>query len=242
MFRFLEIQSLMTRVLFPRSVRAAVLAITALATLATWGSTAAVAPPDTTAPADTTPSDTVPSDTVPADDPADTEPANQESASAGAPAERLRTLPPDNFPMETSPRCDILNNFGDARSGGRSHQAVDILATLGQEVYAMADGTLTVQVFAGSSQSGASLSGNLWQLTSTTGGTYYVYAHLSAFAPGLSKGSKVVKGQLLGYVGDTGNPGAGNYHLHFEIHPNGGAAVDPLPLLQPVPAACKVYG
>ena len=94
----------------------------------------------------------------------------------------------------------------------------------------------------GSNQSGASLSGNLWQLTATTGGTYYVYAHLSGFAPGLTKGSKVVKGQLLGYVGDTGNPGAGNYHLHFEIHPNGGAAVDPLPLLQPVPAACKVYG
>lgn len=235
MFRFLEIQSLMTRVLFPRSVRATVLAITALATLATWGSTAAVAPPDTTTPSTDT---TMPVDTVPVNQ----TPANQESASADAPAERLRRLAPDNFPMQTTPRCEILDNFGDARSGGRSHQAIDILATLGQEVYAMADGTLTVQVVDGSSQSGASLSGNLWQLTATTGGTYYVYAHLSAFAPGLSKGSKVVKGQLLGYVGDTGNPGPGNYHLHFEIHPNGGAAVDPLPLLQPVPAACKVYG
>ena len=103
------------------------------------------------------------------------------------------------------------------------------------------DGTLTLQVVAGSNQSGASLSGNLWQLTAATGGTYYIYAHLSAFADGLSKGSKVTKGQLIGYVGDTVNPGAGNYHLHFESQPGGGAAVDPRTLLRPVPVECKVY-
>jgi murein DD-endopeptidase MepM/ murein hydrolase activator NlpD len=149
-------------------------------------------------------------------------------------------VPPENFPMAVSPRCDILNNFGDGRSGGRSHAGIDILATLGQEVYAMADGTLTVQTFAGAPN--ATLSGNLWRLTAATGGTYYTYGHLSGFAPGLSKGSVVYKGQLLGFVGDTGNPGPGNYHLHYEIHPGGGNAVDPLPTLLPVPAACKVYG
>ncbi len=98
-----------------------------------------------------------------------------------------------------------------------------------------------LQVVAGSTQSGASLSGNLWKLEALTGGTYYTYAHLSGFAPGLVKGSKVVKGQVIGYVGDTGNPGAGNYHLHFEVHPGGGSAVDPLPLLRPVPPTCKVF-
>jgi murein DD-endopeptidase MepM/ murein hydrolase activator NlpD len=162
-----------------------------------------------------------------------------DSADATAPAERLRPPWSANFPVATSPRCDILDNFGDPRSGGRTHAGTDILTTKGQEVYAMVDGTLTLMVVAGSSQSGASLSGNLWQLTAANG-TYYIYAHLDAFAPGLAKGSTVVAGQVLGWTGDTGNPGPGNYHLHFEIHPGGGAAVDPLPLLT-VPAACRVY-
>ncbi|MDO9175173.1 MAG: M23 family metallopeptidase [Actinomycetota bacterium] len=161
------------------------------------------------------------------------------AASALAPAERLRPPWTANFPMQTTPRCDILDNFGDPRSGGRTHAGTDILATRGQEVYAMADGTLTYQAFAGGS-GGASLSGNLWRLDATTGGTYYVYAHLDAFAPGLSVGSAVFAGQVIGWVGDTGNAGPGNYHLHFEIHPNGGGAVNPLPLLT-VPPTCRVY-
>ena len=167
--------------------------------------------------------------------------AVSDPADGTAAAERLGTVAPVNFPMEVVPRCDILDNFGDPRSGGRTHQGSDLLSTLGQEVYAMADGTLTGQTIDGSGTSGSLLSGNLWTLTASDGtGTYYVYAHLSAFAPGLTKGSKVRAGQLIGFVGDTGNAGPGNYHLHFEIHPNGGAAVNPLPLLT-IPPACKVY-
>ncbi len=161
------------------------------------------------------------------------------SAMATAPAQRLRKFGPPNFPMQVAPRCDVLDNFGDVRSGGRRHAGTDMLATLGQEVYAMADGTLTYQAKVGDGSAGASLSGNLWRLTAADG-TYYVYAHLSAFAPGLKVGSKVYRGQVIGYVGDTGNPGAGNYHLHFEIHPGGGAAVNPLPLLT-IPTGCKVF-
>jgi murein DD-endopeptidase MepM/ murein hydrolase activator NlpD len=157
---------------------------------------------------------------------------------ATEPAKRLRLVPPVNFPMATSPRCYILDNFGDPRSGGRRHEGSDMLATLGQEVYAMVDGTLTYQVVHPSANS--SLSGNLWELTSADGsGTYYTYAHLSAFAPGLQLGSTVFRGQVIGYVGDTGNPGAGNYHLHFELHPKGGAAVNPLPLIT-IPPTCTV--
>ncbi len=156
-----------------------------------------------------------------------------------SPARRLRLDHVPVFPMQTTPLCYILDDFGDPRSGGRFHEGSDMLATLGQEVYAAVDGTLTQQAIVGSGSIGASLSGNLWSLSTSTG-TYYVYAHLSAFAPGLTKGSVVQRGQVIGYVGDTGNAGPGNYHLHFEIHPNGGAAVNPLPLLV-IPQECSVH-
>jgi murein DD-endopeptidase MepM/ murein hydrolase activator NlpD len=182
--------------------------------------------PAAAAPATTTTALTVPPTTllVPID----------EAATPASPASRLGRLPP-LFPVDVEPRCDILDNFGDYRSGGRSHEGIDILATLGQEVYAVDDGVLT-----NTADASASLSGNAWGLT-TNDGTYYFYAHLSAFAPGLSLGSSVRRGDVIGFVGDTGNPGPGNYHLHFEIHPGGqrAAAVDPLPLLQ-VPSACTI--
>lgn len=141
------------------------------------------------------------------------------------------------FPMNPSPRCVVLNNFGDGRSGSRVHLGTDILATLGQEVYAVEDGVLYDQVIDG--QPGSDLSGSGWDLKGTSG-TTYAYLHLSGFAPGLQVGSTVAKGQLIAYVGDTGNPGPGNYHLHFEVHPNGGAAVNAFPLLN-IPSACTTY-
>jgi peptidoglycan LD-endopeptidase LytH len=172
------------------------------------------------------------------------------AASAASPADRIGTIPPSTttttsttttvvtrgsmlFPMEPTPRCDILDSFGDVRSG-HAHQGVDILATRGQKVYAVADGKLTSQY----REPDDHLAGNGWRLT-LPDRTYYFYAHLSEFAPGLTVGSTVRKGDLLGYVGDTGNPGPGNYHLHFEYHPHGGAAVDPLELFD-IPPGCTV--
>jgi peptidoglycan LD-endopeptidase LytH len=158
------------------------------------------------------------------------------AATVSAIAQRV---PPDGlgFPMSVTPRCDILSNFGEARSSGRAHQGIDVLSTLGQEVYAVLPGTLAVRYLDGGTD--ASLSGNAWLLRARTGDEYF-YAHLSAFAEGLSVGSSVAQGQLIGYVGDTGNPGAGNYHLHFEVRPGGGAAIDPLSVLT-VPSGCRVY-
>jgi murein DD-endopeptidase MepM/ murein hydrolase activator NlpD len=86
---------------------------------------------------------------------------------------------------------------------------------------------------------GGSLSGNGWYLY-LPDGTFYFYAHLSGFAPGLAEGDAVTKGQVIGYVGDTGNPGPGNYHLHFEWHPGGGAAQNVFPELT-IPTGCTVY-
>jgi murein DD-endopeptidase MepM/ murein hydrolase activator NlpD len=156
------------------------------------------------------------------------------AATALKPAIRLSQSGVIMFPMNPLPKCALSKtSFGQPRPDGRTHQGIDLMASLGQEVYAVADGVLSKQSIMGT------LSGNAWYLT-LPNSTYYFYAHLSAFAAGLSVGSTVTRGQLIGYVGDTGDPGEGNYHLHFEVHPLGGAAVDPYPLLT-IPKWCTVY-
>ena len=162
------------------------------------------------------------------------------AATALKPAIRLSQSGVIMFPMNPLPKCSISKtSFGQPRPGGRIHEGIDLMASLGQEIYAVANGTLTKKTIDGNTD--ATLSGNAWRLQLPDGSnTYYFYAHLSAFATGLNQGDTVAKGQLIGYVGDTGDPGPGNYHLHFEVHPKGGAAVDPFPLLT-IPKACSVY-
>jgi murein DD-endopeptidase MepM/ murein hydrolase activator NlpD len=81
------------------------------------------------------------------------------------------------------------------------------------------------------------LSGNALRLTAADA-TYFFYAHLDSFAPGLAVGSVVKAGQIVGYMGDTGNA-SGNSHLHFEIHPGGGDPVNPYPVVKAIDA-CHV--
>ena len=144
---------------------------------------------------------------------------------------------PIMFPMEATPTCYLSKtSFGQPRSNGtRTHEGIDLMASLGQDVYAVDNGVLWKQWIDGPT---ALLSGNAWYVQ-LADKTYYFYGHLSAFAPGLKVGDTVTKGQVIGYVGDTGNAGLLNYHLHFEVHPKGGAAVDPFPLLT-IPKACTV--
>ncbi|MFM2078928.1 MAG: hypothetical protein RJA49_2818, partial [Actinomycetota bacterium] len=121
--------------------------------------------------------------------------------------------------------CWYMDTWGAPRSGGRRHEGVDILANQGKNVYAVDAGTLTKQYV---DRPGA-LAGNGWRLTRADG-TYFFYGHFSGFAAGLKVGSKVAAGQIIGYVGETGNAGAP--HLHFEVHPGGGAAVNPTPVVR----------
>jgi murein DD-endopeptidase MepM/ murein hydrolase activator NlpD len=169
---------------------------------------------------------------------ATTGPAQLEvAATALKPAMRLSQAGIVMFPMNALPKCAMSKtSFGQPRAGGRTHEGIDLMASLGQEIYAVDNGTLTRQTFDGAPN--AVLSGNAWALT-LPDKTYYFYAHLSKFADGLAAGSVVIKGQLIGYVGDTGDPGPGNYHLHFEVHPKGGEAVNPYPLLT-IPKSCTV--
>ena len=123
--------------------------------------------------------------------------------------------------------CHFDDTFGDPRSGGRTHEGVDIIAPRGKYVYAATDGRLTRQYL----ESSAPLTGNGWRLTRADG-TFYLYAHLDSFASGLTVGSVVTAGQIIGTIGSSGN--AGTAHLHFEVHPAGGAAVDPFPIVSAV--------
>ncbi len=123
--------------------------------------------------------------------------------------------------------CQFVDTWQASRGGGRRHEGVDLIAKAGQYVYAVVDGTLTKRAWA---QPGLR-AGNAWYLTSADGSdTYYFYAHLSGFASGLNPGSKVRAGQIIGFVGKTGN--TTQPHLHFEIHPNGGNAINPYPTIK----------
>ncbi len=108
------------------------------------------------------------------------------------------------------------DTWGAPRSGGRSHEGVDMLAPMGVPIYAVVSGTVSF--------SQNRLGGNAASLIGDNGNRYY-YAHLSSFE---GQGGRVMQGDVIGYNGDTGNA-RGTPHLHFEIHPGRGLAVNPTP-------------
>ncbi|WP_448502079.1 M23 family metallopeptidase [Sphingomonas sp.] len=134
-------------------------------------------------------------------------------------------------PVAGVSRDAIASSWGDPRSGGRLHRGNDIMAARGTPVLAAADGTVE-KLF--ESEAG----GTTLYVRSPDGMWTYYYAHLAGYAPGMREGMAVRAGDLLGYVGDTGNAGVGNYHLHFGLYATRpdrgwweGRAVDPTPLL-----------
>ena len=131
------------------------------------------------------------------------------------------------FPVQG--KCFFGDSWGFPRGGGRVHLGVDIIAPEGKLLYAVADGTIT-KVYG---DYPGSLAGNGVRLTMGDG-TYFFYAHMSGVAKGIKVGTKVKAGQIVGAVGDTGS--SGTPHLHFEVHPRGGAAVNPYPLVKAIDA------
>jgi len=101
------------------------------------------------------------------------------------------------------------------------HQGVDIFAARGTPARAPADGSVSF------ASEGA---GGLAAYVTAKDGTYYYMAHLDRFAD-IPSGSAVKQGEVVGFVGSTGNADGGAPHLHFEVHPGGGAAVNPKPIV-----------
>ena len=117
-------------------------------------------------------------------------------------------LPVLAVPVAGIARAAITDTWGQARGQGRSHHGTDIMAPGGARVLAAAPGVIE-KLFQ------SHLGGiTLYERSPDRRWTFY-YAHLARYAPGLREGQVVRAGQLLGFVGDTGDAGAGNYHLHF---------------------------
>jgi murein DD-endopeptidase MepM/ murein hydrolase activator NlpD len=105
---------------------------------------------------------------------------------------------------------DLQDTFFAARSGGRVHRAIDIIVPRGTPVLAATDGEI---VRIGRNRLGGKI---IYQMSDDKKMVYY-YAHLDRYAAGLKVGDYAQQGDVIGYVGNTGNAGPGNYHLHFSI-------------------------
>ncbi|RZL52191.1 MAG: M23 family metallopeptidase [Sphingomonas sp.] len=129
-------------------------------------------------------------------------------------------------------RETIVDSWMDPRGGGtRGHHGTDIPAAAGTPVIAAAPGTVE-KLFQ------SNLGGTTAYVRSFDRRWIYYYAHLAGYAPGLHEGQVLKAGQPIGYVGDTGDAGAGNYHLHFGLQRmqpaerwHQGEDVDPYPML-----------
>lgn len=149
-----------------------------------------------------------------------------EASSISLPAASDRPPADLLFPVPAVSRASMANSFTDAR-GERVHHAVDIMAARHSEVVAAASGRIAKVIWSGAGGN------SVYQWSADKRFVYY-YAHLEAYAPGLVEGDHVERGQLLGYVGTTGNATPDRPHLHFAISRTktrdqwwGGAPINP---------------
>ncbi len=135
------------------------------------------------------------------------------------------------IPVSGIKKSELRDTFNDARSEGRVHNAIDIMASGGTPVIAAADGEIAK--FFESRLGGITI----YQYSIDKKQVFY-YAHLQKRAENLSEHQFIKQGTTIGYVGDTGNAGQGNFHLHFAISVLSdpqrywdGEAINPYPIL-----------
>ena len=140
----------------------------------------------------------------------------------GMTAEEVAIAGFGHFPV--AGMADYSDDWWEARFGPpfHLHEGTDIFGARGTPVRAPFAGVVRFE--------DAGLGGKAAYVTQPDG-TYYYMAHLDGFAKKLSNGSQVKQGEVVGYLGDSGNALGGSPHVHFEVHPRGGAAVNPKPLL-----------
>lgn len=170
------------------------------------------------------------------------QPAVAAAATPGVDAPAPTAVPPSNatdapagllLPVQGIQASQLRDTFTDARSEGRVHDAIDIMADAGTPVLAVADGT--VEKLFDSKRGGLTI----YQFEPSGRWCYY-YAHLQRYADGLAEKQVIKRGEVIGYVGSTGNASADAPHLHFEVHvlvPEKqwwkGKSINPYPLLKP---------
>lgn len=137
------------------------------------------------------------------------------------------------IPVAGVHHAQLRDTFGEARSGGRGHEGIDIFAARGTEVLAAAGGV--IEFIAEKPRPGRCV----W-IAGSDGHSYF-YAHLDRWAPGLYDGMLVRAGDLLGFVGNSGNASGGSPHLHFEVRRDG-QALNPYPILRRAAVATNHAG
>lgn len=162
-------------------------------------------------------------------------PHSTPAATLSAPAPSPTQVTPATallIPVQGVQASELVDTFNQTRGGTRIHEALDIMAPRGREVIAVADGKV-VKLF-NSQQGGLTV----YQFDPTERYAYY-YAHLDRYAPGLTEGKLIRRGELVGYVGSTGNASPDAPHLHFAIFELGpekrwweGRPINPYPLLR----------
>lgn len=137
-----------------------------------------------------------------------------------------RGVPRGEFVFPVAGPHSFSDTWGAARSGGRRHKGTDIMAAKGTPVVACVSG-----IIKRANPYDSGLGGITIYIDGDDGNTYY-YAHLNSITPGISAGVRVSGGQVIGTVGSTGNADSSAPHLHFEMHPGGGGAVNPYYVLR----------
>ena len=150
----------------------------------------------------------------------------------GAPEARELAARHLTMPVDGMTADKLVRSYHDARSGGREHEALDILAPRNTPVVAVEDGTIAKLFF---SKAGGI---TIYQFDPAREYAYY-YAHLERYADGLKEGDAVHRGQVIGYVGTSGNAPKNTPHLHFAVfrltpekHWWEGTPIDPFDILR----------